>query len=93
MASVISVPKFAELKTGPERFQLIDVRRHEYATGHIPGAVNMPWTRCSPGFQTWRAKMRSCWSARAASGPAWWQDCLSHAAKSCAFLKAAHRHG
>ena len=43
MASMISVPKFAELKTGPERFQLIDVRSpSEYATGHIPGAVNMP---------------------------------------------------
>src|SRR6476661_11114349 len=43
MASVISVPKFAELKTGPERFHLIDVRSpSEYATGHIPGAENMP---------------------------------------------------
>jgi rhodanese-related sulfurtransferase len=43
MASIISVPRFAELKTGPERFHLIDVRSpSEYATGHIPGAVNMP---------------------------------------------------
>jgi rhodanese-related sulfurtransferase len=43
MASTISVPGFAELKTGLERFSLIDVRSpSEYATGHIPGAVNMP---------------------------------------------------
>jgi len=43
MASVISVPQFSDLKTGPKRFQLIDVRSpSEYATGHIPGAVNMP---------------------------------------------------
>ena len=43
MAATISVAGFAELKTGPERFQLIDVRSpSEYATGHIPGAVNMP---------------------------------------------------
>ena len=43
MASVISVPQFAQLQSGPERVQLIDVRSpSEYATGHIPGAVNMP---------------------------------------------------
>jgi rhodanese-related sulfurtransferase len=43
MAATISIPQFAELRTGPERFQLIDVRSpSEYATGHIPGAVNMP---------------------------------------------------
>ena len=43
MASIISVPQFAELKTGLERFSLIDVRSpSEYATGHIPGAINMP---------------------------------------------------
>ena len=43
MASTISVPQFAQLKTQPARVQLIDVRSpSEYATGHIPGAVNMP---------------------------------------------------
>lgn len=43
MAATISIPQFAQLKTRPERFQLIDVRSSsEYATGHIPGAVNMP---------------------------------------------------
>lgn len=43
MASVISVPQFSDLKTGAKRFQLIDVRSpSEYATGHIPGAINMP---------------------------------------------------
>ncbi len=43
MAATISVPQFAELKTRPARVQLIDVRSpSEYATGHIPGAVNMP---------------------------------------------------
>jgi rhodanese-related sulfurtransferase len=56
MASIISVPKFAELKTGPERFQLIDVRPpSEYATGHIPGAVNMPWIKYSPPWE-------ACWA-------------------------------
>lgn len=43
MASVISVPQFSDLKSRPKKFQLIDVRSpSEYATGHIPGAVNMP---------------------------------------------------
>lgn len=43
MVSTVSVPQFAELKTLPARVQLIDVRSpSEYATGHIPGAVNMP---------------------------------------------------
>jgi rhodanese-related sulfurtransferase len=43
MASIISVPQFAQLQSGPERVQLIDVRSpSEYATGHIPGAINMP---------------------------------------------------
>jgi len=43
MVSTISVPQFAELKTLPAQVQLIDVRSpSEYATGHIPGAVNMP---------------------------------------------------
>jgi len=43
MAESINVRQFAELKTGAERFHLIDVRSpSEYATGHIPGAVNMP---------------------------------------------------
>lgn len=43
MASTITVPQFAELRTRPARVQLIDVRSpSEYATGHIPGAVNMP---------------------------------------------------
>jgi rhodanese-related sulfurtransferase len=42
MASLISVPQFAELQAGPHRFQLIDVRSSsEYSTGHIPGAENM----------------------------------------------------
>lgn len=43
MASIISVPQLAELKAGSGRFSLIDVRSpSEYATGHIPGAMNMP---------------------------------------------------
>jgi rhodanese-related sulfurtransferase len=43
MASTISVPQFAQLKTQLARVQVIDVRSpSEYATGHIPGAVNMP---------------------------------------------------
>jgi rhodanese-related sulfurtransferase len=43
MASVISVPQFAQLQSGPERVQLIDVRSpSEYSTGHIPRAINMP---------------------------------------------------
>lgn len=43
MAATISVPQFAELRSLPARVQLIDVRSpSEYATGHIPGAVNMP---------------------------------------------------
>ena len=43
MASTISVPQFAQLKTQLARVQVVDVRSpSEYATGHIPGAVNMP---------------------------------------------------
>ncbi|HKV92828.1 MAG TPA: rhodanese-like domain-containing protein [Candidatus Angelobacter sp.] len=43
MVSVVSVPQFSDLKTRSKRFLLIDVRSpSEYATGHIPGAVNMP---------------------------------------------------
>ena len=43
MAATISVPQLTDLKKGPERFHLVDVRSpSEYATGHIPGAVSMP---------------------------------------------------
>ena len=94
MASIISVPKFAELKTGPKRFQLIDVRSpSEYATGHIPGAVNMPMDQVQsrlPDLDGGDAIILVCQSGQRARR---WQGCLSHAARSCESLTVGRLHG
>jgi rhodanese-related sulfurtransferase len=43
MTSAISVLELKKHMTGPARWQLVDVRSgSEYATGHIPGTINIP---------------------------------------------------
>jgi rhodanese-related sulfurtransferase len=43
VAASISVRDLMDSRGGSDRFQLVDVRSpSEYATGHIPGAVNIP---------------------------------------------------
>jgi rhodanese-related sulfurtransferase len=43
MSGTISVLELRKHMTGPERWQLVDVRSSsEYGTGHIPGAINIP---------------------------------------------------
>ncbi len=43
MPDTISVLELRKHMTGPERWQLVDVRSgSEYVTGHIPSAINIP---------------------------------------------------
>ncbi len=76
------------------KHQWIDVRSaSEYASGHIPGAVNIPMDQMEARLDDLAPACRSSSSVRPANAPAWLPDCSSHAAPTSPYSKAERPHG
>lgn len=64
-AETITVETWKDWDAAGRRAQLLDVRSPtEFAAAHLPGAINIPWSRLNYARRTSMLMLRSSWYAR-----------------------------